>query len=429
MKEVKERPKVVIVGGGFGGLQAARRLAGKDVDVTLIDRRHYHLFQPLLYQVATAALAPADISSSMRSLLREHDNLEFRMAEVRRVDFAAKVVHTSSGEVPYDYLILAVGGETNFFGMDDVREHAFGLKDIDEAIAIRNHILLNFEEASQEEDRVRRQAMLTFVVSGGGATGVEFAGALAELIERTLLPEYPALKADEIKVVLVEAGKRILPMVPEKLSKAACDELTRKGVEVRLETSVAAYDGSCVVFGSGERLPAHTMIWAAGVKASALVEHLGVAKGRQGRVVVSPTLQIPGEDTVFCIGDAASFEQNGMTLPMVAPVAIQQANLAADNILRLLKGEAAQHFVYQDKGAMATVGRNFAVAKIGMFQSHGFLTWLFWLMVHLLRLEGKRNRLAVFLNWGLEYWFATRLVRLIQPAQGGTSRRTIEESS
>lgn len=429
MQALQQRPKVVVVGGGFGGLQAVRQLADKDVDVVLIDRRHYHLFQPLLYQVATASLAPADIASSTRSLLRKQENLEFRMAEVTGVDFVQKTVKTNSGEVTYDYLILAVGGETNFFGMEDVQAHAFGLKDIDEAIAIRNHILLKFEEALQEAHVQRRKALLTFVVSGGGATGVECAGALTELIERTLLPDYPALLRDEIKVVLVEAGERLLPMVPEALSEAARQALSRKGVEVRLQTTVAGYDGACLTFRDGSAMAAHTMIWASGVKASSLVEQLQVERGRQNRVLITPTLQVPGAEGVFCIGDAAGLQQEGVLLPMVAPVAVQQANLAVENIMRLLREEPLQTFSYQDKGAMATVGRHFAVAKIGPLQSKGFLTWVFWLLVHLLRLEGTRNRLAVFFNWGLDYWFATRLVRLIQPHAGTAVRRTAESSS
>lgn len=429
MQALQQRPKVVVVGGGFGGLQAVRQLADKDVDVVLIDRRHYHLFQPLLYQVATASLAPADIASSTRSLLRKQENLEFRMAEVTGVDFVQKTVKTNSGEVNYDYLILAVGGETNFFGMEDVQAHAFGLKDIDEAIAIRNHILLKFEEALQEAHVQRRKALLTFAVSGGGATGVECAGALTELIERTLLPDYPALLRDEIKVVLVEAGERLLPMVPEALSEAAREALSRKGVEVRLQTAVAGYDGACLTFRDGSAMAAHTMIWASGVKASSLVEQLQVERGRQNRVLITPTLQVPGAEGVFCIGDAAGLQQEGVLLPMVAPVAVQQANLAVENIMRLLCGEPLQTFSYQDKGAMATVGRHFAVAKIGPLQSKGFLTWVFWLLVHLLRLEGTRNRLAVFFNWGLDYWFATRLVRLIQPHAGTAVRRTAESSS
>lgn len=423
MQTLRQKPRIVVVGAGFGGLQAVRQLADRDVEVILIDRRHYHLFQPLLYQVATAALAPADIASSTRSLLREQDNLEFRMAEVTGVDFQAKVVATSTGDVSYDYLILAVGGETNFFGMADVEAHAFGLKDIDEAIAIRNHILLQFEEAAQETDAARREALLTFAVSGGGATGVECAGAIAELIERTLLPDYPALSAADIRVVLVEAGERLLPMVPAALSAAACQALLRKGVDVRLQTAVAAYDGACLSFRDGSRLAAHTMIWASGVKASALVQQLAVSRGRQDRVVVEPTLQVAGQEAVFCIGDAACLEQDGRPLPMVAPVAVQQAELAVANILRLHRGEALQTFAYEDKGAMATVGRNFAVAKIGPLQSQGFLTWVFWLIVHLLRLEGTRNRMAVFFNWGLEYWFATRLVRLIQPGATAAAAR------
>ena len=429
MQALQQRPKIVVVGGGFGGLEAVRQLADKNVDVVLIDRRHYHLFQPLLYQVATAALAPADIASSTRSLLRKQENLEFRMAEVAGVDFAQKTVQTSSGEVTYDYLIVAVGGETNFFGMEDVQAHAFGLKDIDEAIAIRNHILLKFEEAQQEEQVQRRKALLTFAVSGGGATGVECAGALTELIERTLLPDYPALLREEIKVVLVEAGERLLPMVPEALSEAARQALSRKGVEVRLQTAVAGYDGACLTFRDGSAMAAHTMIWASGVKASSLVEQLQVERGRQNRVLITPTLQVPGAEGVFCIGDAAGLQQEGVLLPMVAPVAVQQANLAVENIMRLLRGEPLQTFSYQDKGAMATVGRNFAVAKIGPLQSKGFLTWVFWLLVHLLRLEGNRNRLAVFFNWGLDYWFATRLVRLIRPRAGTTTRRTAESGS
>lgn len=411
----KTKPRVVIVGAGFGGLQAAQALAKASVEVVLIDRRNYHLFQPLLYQVATAAVAPGDIASPVRSILRSQENLEFRMADVQLVDFEQKSVRTNLGDVSYDYLIMAVGGITNYFGIESVAKHSFGLKDIDEAIAIRNHILYMFERASQEKDPIVRRGMLTFVAVGGGPTGVECAGALAELINMALLHDYPSLNVSEIRIVLIEATQRLLASMPENLGEATYETLRRKNVDVRLGVVVEHFDGERVTFKDGENLLTHTLIWAAGVQAAEVVKQLPVRRAAQGRVVVTPTLQLAEHSEVFFIGDAAFVEE--LPLPMIAPVAVQQAKTAVANILRLLGGQELKKFTYKDPGTMATVGRNFAVATMGNQQFKGFFAWILWLVIHLVRLIGFRNRLAVIISWGLDYWFAERIVRLIVPKE------------
>ncbi len=411
------RPRIVVVGAGFGGLRAARALARAPVDVTLLDRRNYHLFQPLLYQVATAGLSPEDIARPVRAILRRQRNLRFRLAEVRHVDLSARRLETSAGAVGYDVLILAVGGATHWFGLESVERHAFGLKSIEEAVALRNHVLRMFEMGVQEPDPDRRRAMLTFVIAGGGPTGVESAGALSELIRLVLRKDYRELDLVEVRVVLLEASDRLLAPMPERLQRVTAEILWRKHVEVRFGAKVVEYDGERVVLQSGEMIPARTLLWAAGARAAPLAQDLGAAQGGGGRVVVRPTLQLPDHDEVFVVGDAAWLEVDGAPLPMLAPVARQQAAQAAANALRLLRGEALRPFRYRDPGSLATIGRNAAVARIGRLQFSGFVAWVAWLLVHIVNLIGFRNRLLVLINWAWDYLFYERAVRLIHASR------------
>ena len=409
----RAKPTVVIVGAGFGGLRAARALRRAPVQVILLDRNNYHLFQPLLYQVATAGLEPEQIAKPVRAILRGQRNFDFRMAEVTGADLAARRLETNAGAVPYDYLILALGGQTNFFGLDSVARHGFGLKDVHEAVAIRNHVLTCFEQAMLEPDPERRRARLTFVVVGGGPTGVEMAGALSELIRLVLVKDYPRLNIKDVRVLLLEATDRVLSAMPERLREAAAATLWRKHVEVRFGATVADFDGARVRLKSGEVIPAHTVIWAAGAQASGLTPRLGLATARQGRVVVEPTLRVPGHPEISVVGDAAYFEADGQPLPMVAPVAIQMATLAARNIAHAVRGEPPEAFRYRDPGTLATIGRNAAVAHLFGLNWTGFLAWVMWLVVHIIQLIGFRNKLFVLLNWAWDYFFYERAARLI----------------
>ena len=408
-------PLVLIVGAGFGGLRAARALRKAPLRVALVDRRNYHLFQPLLYQVATAGLAPEEIAHPVRGILRSQRNFTFHLAEVTGVELDARRLHTQNGPLAYDYLILAMGSETNYFGLDSLAQHGFALKDLDEAAAIRNHVLRMFELAEHEPTPDARRALLTFVVVGGGPTGVESAGALSELIRLVLVKDHPRLDLNDVRILLLEATNLLLNGFPDRLQQHAAETLWQKHVEVRFGAAVADFDGLRVTLKSGELIPAHTLVWAAGVRAARLADALGVTQARQGRVVVQPTLQIPGHPTAFVIGDAAYLEADGQPLPMMAPVAMQQAELAAANILRHLQGKPLAGFVYQDPGSLATIGRNAAIARLGRFQFHGFLAWLMWLVVHLIQLIGFRNRLLVLINWAWDYFFYDRAVRLIVP--------------
>ncbi|OGO15734.1 MAG: pyridine nucleotide-disulfide oxidoreductase [Chloroflexi bacterium RBG_13_68_17] len=409
------RPRVVIVGAGFGGLRAARALRAAPVDVVLIDRRNYHLFQPLLYQVATAGLEPEQIARPVRAILRGQAHLTFRMAEVQGFDRQARVVQTQAGPIAYDFLILACGSVTNFLGLPGVAQDGYGLKDLDDAVGIRNHILRRFEEAAAESGPERRRQLLALVVAGGGPTGVEMAGALAELRRVLLDRDYPALDPDEVRVSLLEASERLLPTMPDRLAAAAAERLTQKGVEVRLGAAVDEYSRGVIRLRSGEQIPAATLIWAAGARASSLAAGLGTSLGPQGRVPVQPTLQLPGSPEVYVIGDAAYLETGGRGLPMMAPVAIQMAEAAAANILRQIGGRDPVDFLYRDPGSLATIGRNAAVAFIHGFSFTGFPAWVVWLVVHLIQLIGFRNRLFVLINWAWDYFLYDRAVRLITP--------------
>lgn len=409
-------PVVVIVGAGFGGLRAARALRRAPVEVVLLDRHNYHLFQPLLYQVATAGLEPEQIARPVRAILRRQRNFEFRLAEVTGVHLAERRLDTTAGPLRYDYLILAIGGETNFFGLEGIARHGFGLKDVPDALRIRHTVLRNFEQAILEPDPEQRRAYLTFVVVGGGPTGVEMAGSLSELIRLVLAKDYPRLNLNDTRVLLLEATDRLLAGMPPRLGVAAADKLWRKHVEVRFGAAVADYDGVQVRLKSGEVIPARTLIWAAGVQAAPMRAGLdGVARARLGRLVVEPTLQAPGHPEVFVIGDAAYLEHDGRPLPMMAPVAIQQAATAAANVVRLLAGRPLRAFHYRDPGSLATIGRNAAVAYIKGIQFTGFVAWVVWLVIHLIQLIGFRNKMVVMLSWAWDYFFYDRAARLITP--------------
>ncbi len=415
--EQRTRPRIVIVGAGFGGLRAARALAKADVSITLVDQRNYHLFQPLLYQVATSMLPPESIAYPVRAILRRQKNLEFRLARVESVDFEKRELTTSAGPIGYDRLVLAVGGRTNFFGLTSVERNGFGLKDLDEAVNVRNQILRSFERALHEPSPERRRAHQTFVVVGGGPTGVESAGALSELVRLVLAKDFAALEIKDVRVILLEATHALLAALPEKLREETALRLWHKHVEVRFGAQVVEFDGERVTLKGGEVIPARTLIWAAGARAAGLIDRLGLAQGAQGRVRIDETLRVLDHDDVFAIGDAAFLERAGQPLPMMAPVAMQQGELVARNVTRSLEGAPLEPFAYRNPGSLATIGRNAAVAHLGRFAFTGFLAWLLWLAVHVAQLIGFRNKLLVLLEWGWEYFTYERAVRLITADQ------------
>jgi NADH dehydrogenase len=405
---------VVIIGGGFGGLAAAKALRGSEVRVTLLDRRNHHLFQPLLYQVATATLSPGDIASPIRWILRHVRNERVLLGEASRIDVIRRRIDLADGgAIDYDYLMVATGATHAYFGHPEWAEHAQGLKTLEDALEIRRRILLAFERAEREEHAARQRELLTFVVVGGGPTGVELAGTLAEIAQQTLRDEFRAIDTTRARIVLVEAGGTILPAFPAKLREAARAALVRLGVEVRENVAVTHVDAHGVLAGS-ERLDAGTVLWAAGVAASPLVATLGAPVDRAGRALVQADLSLPGHPEVFVIGDAAAFlHQGGVALPGVAQVAIQQAVHAARNILRLSAGRPTTHFTFHDKGSMAIVGRGAAIADLGRVHLSGFPAWLAWLFLHIFMLIGFRNRLVVLLQWAVAYVTYQRSIRLI----------------
>jgi NADH dehydrogenase len=410
---VGARPRVVIVGAGFGGLSAAKALRGADVDVVLIDRRNYHTFVPLLYEVATAGLEGDDIAQPVRAIIRGSDNLAFRMASVERVDIAAKAVLTDAGAVSFDYLILAAGSTTNFFGVRGT-EHALGLKDLDQANAVRNRVLRSFEHATIEHDAAKRAALMTVVIVGGGPTGVELAGALAELKRHVLPRDYPELDLGQARVILLEATDHLLSAFPTKLQRNGHEQLVELGVDVRLGAAVAELTHEGATLADGERIASKNVIWVAGVRGEYLATALGVALRSGGRIVVDPTLRIPDHPSVYAIGDIAYLEApDGTPYPMLAQAAMQQGALAAKNIVRAIAGQPAQQFRYHDRGTMATIGRQKAVAHVFGLQFSGFFAWLLWLGVHLIALIGLRNRALVLTNWIWNYFRYDRANRLV----------------
>jgi NADH dehydrogenase len=418
-------PRVVIVGGGFGGLTAAKALAHAPVAVTLLDRHNHHLFQPLLYQVATATLSPGDIASPIRWILRRDGNIRVLLVDVRAIELPSKRVRLEDGStVEYDYLIVASGSSHTYFGHDEWETHAPGLKTLEDALAIRRRILVAFEQAERETDPARRQRLLTFVLVGGGPTGVELAGTLAEIARQTR-NEFRSIDTRDARIVLVEAGPTILPSFAPKLRDAARSSLRHLRVDVRENVKVTGVDERGVLMGE-ERLDSHTVIWTAGVAASPLVATLGAPLDRAGRVSVEPDLSIAGHPEVFVVGDAAAFlGPDGKQLPGVAPVAIQGGTHAARTILRRVKGEPSSVFTYYDKGNLAIIGRGSAIADIRGLRFSGPIAWLAWLFLHIFELIGFRNRIIVMVEWAVAYITRQRNVRLItyegRPDRGGES--------
>lgn len=408
-----QKKRVVIVGMGFGGVRAARTLAGSGYDLLLIDRNNFHLFQPLLYQVASAGLEQESIAQPVRAMARQWSGARFTLTEVQSVDLAKQELQTDTGSIPYDYLILGAGSTTNFFGLDTVQQHAFDLKELEDAEVLRNHILRAFEQAVCEPDPARRRALMTFVIVGGGPTGVEFAGALIELVHFVLAKDYPELATHTARVVLVEAMDRLLAAMPEQLGMYTLKKLRSMSVEVLLNAQVVDADGERVILHDGAVIPAHTLVWSAGVKAAPLAESLEVPHARGGRIPVEPDLSLAGHPEVFVTGDMAWLEQDGAVLPMTAPVAMQMGIYAAKAILAREQGSQLPPFHYRDKGSMATIGKNAAVASAFGMQLRGYPAWLAWLMLHVYYLIGFRNRIVVMLNWVWYYWFHERQVRLI----------------
>ena len=405
--------RVVIVGGGFGGLYAARALRDVPVQVTLLDRRNHHLFQPLLYQVATAALSPGDIASPIRWILRRQKNVEVLLADVMRVDAARRVLRLADGEISYDYLILATGATHAYFGHDEWRGVAPGLKTLEDALEIRRRVLLAYERAEREADPRSRVAMLTFVVIGGGPTGVELAGALAEISRQSLARDVRHFNPGSARIILVEGGPSLLAAFPESLRRSAQRDLERLGVEVRTGTLVTGVRDGCVEMGQ-DAIQAATILWAAGVAASPIGATIGVPTDRAGRVMVQPDLTVPGHPEIFVIGDLASLKgPDGKPLPGVAQVAIQMGRHAARNIARAMEHQPFRPFVYKDLGNMATIGRASAIADFGRVRLRGWFAWLAWLFVHIMNLIGFRNRIVVLVQWAWAYFSYQRAIRLI----------------
>src|SRR5881227_1302663 len=410
---MNSKPHVVIVGAGFGGLEAAKKLACEDLRVTVIDRTNYHLFQPLLYQVATAALSPADIAAPVRAVLSKCRNVEVILAEVQSVDVDAKKIKTNDMEIAYDFLILATGARHSYFGHNEWEKLAPGLKSLEDAIELRRRLLLAFEYAEKITDQAARKAAMTFVIIGGGPTGVEMAGAIAEISRHTLAKDFRHIDPSQARVILVEGEPRLLATFPEDLSASALKQLVDLGVEV--QTGIHATNLSEAGLQAGDQfIPCRVKIWAAGNNASFVGKTLGVPVDRAGRVMVNDDLTIPGHPEIQVIGDLANFShQTGQPLPGVSPVAMQQGRHAARNILAMIDGRKPQRFWYFDKGSMATIGRNKAVADLKLVHLSGIPAWLAWLFVHVIFLVGFRNRLAVLFQWAWAYFSFNKGARLI----------------
>ena len=409
----EQKPRVVIIGAGFGGLEAAKKLAGKGVRVTMVDRTNYHLFQPLLYQVATAALSPADIAAPVRAILSKSKNMEVILAEVESIDVNAKKVRMVDEELDYDYLIVATGARHSYFGHPEWEKLAPGLKSLEDAVEIRRRILLAFEYAERISDEAARKAAMTFVVVGGGPTGVEMAGAIAEIARYTLAKDFRHIDPSQARVILVEADPWVLAAFPDDLQISARKQLVDLGVEVRTGIHAANLSEEGLQVGD-EFIPCRVKIWAAGNNASFVGHSLGAPIDRVGRVIVNKDLTIPDHPEVQVIGDLANFShQTGQPLPGVSPVAMQQGRHAAHNILAMIDGRKPQRFWYFDKGSMATIGRNKAVADLKLIHLSGIPAWLAWLFVHIIFLVGFRNRLAVLFQWAWAYFSFNKGARLI----------------
>lgn len=411
------RPRVVIAGAGFGGLTCARSLRHAPVDVLIVDRNNYHLFTPLLYQVASALLEPGEIARPVRQLIRPLHNADFLQAAVTGVDLDGRRLLTDHGPIPYDYLVLATGAESDYFGNPALAEHTLGLKQLDEGLTLRNRILSQFEAARWTDDPDRRRMLLSFVVVGGGPTGVEMAGAISELIRLVLKNDYRNLDINEVRVVLIEATPYVLGTFVPSLREAARKSLVHKHVEVMLGAKVDTVTDSAVRLVGGQEIPAGTIIWTAGVRGSDVGRATGLKLERQARITVDSTLQVPGHPMVFVIGDLAGANDEAGRLPMLIPVAMQAGKHVAASIAAMVSGGGARAFRYKDPGIMATIGRNSAVAQLGRVHLSGFPGWVFWLLVHLVNIVSFRSRLLVLINWAWEYLLSDRPVRLIVKAR------------
>jgi NADH:ubiquinone reductase (H+-translocating) len=410
----ERKPRVVIIGAGFGGLWTARQLARSPADITVLDRNNYHTFSPLLYQVASAELEPEDIAYPVRSIFHGQ-NIRFLMNEVKEIDLNARLVKTQENTYPYDYLVMAAGGATNHFGVPGAAEYTYQIKSLEYAITLRNHILYRFERAMCETDPAIRQRMLTFAIVGGGPTGVEFAGALIELIHGPLKHDFPTLNLHVVQVILLEASDRLLPAMPLELQNYALKRLRHMGVDVRMETPVIKVTPREVTLKNGIIIPTETTVWTAGVGGEPLAQSTGLPLARSGQISPLPTLQVEGRPEVYVLGDVSRLMQEDQPLPMLATVAIQQGKAVAHNLLRQMAGQEPEPFRYHDPGTLATIGRGQAVCRIWGISFTGFPAWLLWLGVHIANLIGYRNRLVVLVNWAWNYFFFERAIRLILP--------------
>ena len=425
--DLNTRPRVVIIGCGFAGLSAARQLRKAEASVTVLDRANHHLFQPLLYQVATASLNPSDIAYPIRRILRDQRNVEVLLGEVQAIDPVAKQLRMTDGEpIPYDRLILATGATHSYFGHQEWERFAPGLKSIGDALEIRKRILSAFEFAEREEDPARRQGWETFVIVGAGPTGVELAGTLSEVARFTLARDFRRINPRSARVILVEGTPHVLPAYTTDLSESARRQLEALGVTVRTETMVTDVDAEGVTIG-GERIEARTVLWAAGVAASPLAAGLGVPLDRAGRVLVNPDLTVPGHPDVYVVGDLAHVQSGGKLVPGVAPAAMQEGEHAARNIMRDLAGRPREEFTYHDKGMLATIGRGSGVAHLGRWKFRGTTAWLLWLLVHIFFLIGFRNRVLVMIQWAWSYLTYDRGARLITGTITRPFRKTPEK--
>lgn len=418
MSRLSWKPRVVVVGTGHAGMETVHALRHAHVDVQLIDRNNYHKFQPLLYQVATAGLAPSDISQSARHIFQKQRNFSFRMARVEGVDFENKLLDVATGpKIRYDYLVLAAGASTAYFGVEGAETYAFPLKNIADATNLRSHILERFE-ASDADPEIINDGSLTFVIVGGGPTGVETAGALRELLDQVLKKDFSTLGMHRARVILIEMGKELLPLYKEHLRRYTEEELIKRGVEIRKENTVKRVGPDEVELATGETLKTHTLIWAAGVRANPLADALGVAQDRGGRVTVDETLRLPDQPDVFVLGDmSAARDPQGELYPQLAPVAMQQGVQTARNILRLMTGESPKPFIFKDKGTMATIGRNAAVVEFPSGRTmKGYFAWLTWVLIHIVNLASFRNQFTVFINWIYNYFTWDRGPRIVLPA-------------
>lgn len=411
------KPRVVVIGAGFGGIWAVRTLAREPVEILVIDRNNYHTFLALLYQVAAAELEAEDIAYPIRSIFSNFPNIDFALAHAKRIHIEKQIAETNNQDFPYDYLILATGSVPHSFGIQGVENHAFPLKTLEEGVALKNHIICCFEKAARQAEEARRTGLLTFVIVGGGATGIEYAGALSELIHGPIVKEYRNIDFNFVRIILLEAAGDLVANMPESIRSYTLRRLRKMGIEVRLQTKVVAVNPESVLLHDQETIRAETVVWTAGVRGEPLASLSGIPTTRDGRVSVLPTLQLPGHPRIYVVGDLAQIAANGSSLPMVAQVAIQSAVAAAHNISRQIAGLEPLPFRYRDRGSMITIGRNAAGVAIGSRTYSGFFAWILWLVIHLFNLIGFRNRMMVLINWAWDYLLYERAVRFVFPSE------------